>query len=161
MDLRRHSGTLNLYELIEDIKEFGKVAGIVKRKYQYEGPYAEGAFRKSKGICKTCRDFVAEMILLTFAPPEIRSLKEIVSAVGKECFAVVRTSDSGSESRWFDSSHRFAGVVQNPFCLSPHFDIASAVEKEFFGLINPVSPVQVRPVTNLALVYEGGDEASQ
>jgi hypothetical protein len=28
-------------------------------------------------------------------------------------------------------------------------------------LINPVSPVQVRPVTNLALVYEGGVEASQ
>ena len=94
-------------------------------------------------------------------PPGIRSLKGKVSAVGKECFAEVRTSDSGSESRWFDSSHRFAGVVQNPFRLSPHLDIASAVEKEFFGLINPVSPVQVRPVTNLALVYEGGVEASQ
>ena len=103
---------------------------------------------------------MAERIRLTFAPRN-RSLKAIVSAVGKECFAVVRTSDSGSESRWFDSSHRFAGVVQNPFRLSPHLDIASAVEKEFFGLINPVSPVQVRPVTNLALVYEGGVEASQ
>ena len=35
-----------------------------------------------------------------------RSLTIIVSAVGKECFAVVRTSDFRSESRWFDSSHR-------------------------------------------------------
>ena len=96
----------------------------------------------------------------TFAPRN-RSLKAIVSAVGKECFAVVRTSDYGSESRWFDSSHRFAGVVQNPFRMSPHLDIASAVERDYFGLIDPVSPVQVRPVTNLALVYEGGVEASR
>ena len=84
-----------------------------------------------------------------------------MSAVEEEYFAVERTSDYGSEGRWFDSSHRFAGVVKNPLRVSPHSDIASAVEKDSFGLVNPVSPVQARPVTNLALVYEGGVEASR
>ena len=45
-------------------------------------------------------------------PPYLNT--SIVSAVGEECFAMVRTSDSGSESRWFDSSRQFAGVVQKP-----------------------------------------------
>ena len=44
-----------------------------------------------------------------------------VSAVGEECFAVVRTSVYGTESHWFNSSHQFAGVVQNPHRLSPHY----------------------------------------
>lgn len=35
-------GTLNLDELIDDIREFGKSAEIIQRKYQYGDPYSEG-----------------------------------------------------------------------------------------------------------------------
>lgn len=35
-------GTLNLDELIDDIRVFGKRAEIVQRKYQSEDPYTEG-----------------------------------------------------------------------------------------------------------------------
>ena len=50
------------------------------------------ALRKQGKVCKPCRDFVAEMICLTFAPG-IRSLKEKVSAVGTDYFATDRTLD--------------------------------------------------------------------
>ena len=77
-----------------------------------------------------------------------------VSAVGEECFAVVRTSVSGTESRWFDSSHQFAGVVQNPRRLLPHKLKSKCRRQDILRFVSHVSLVRTHPWTFIVHVAQ-------
>ena len=77
-----------------------------------------------------------------------------VSAVGEECFAMVRTSDSGSESRWFDSSRQFAGVVQKPRRLLPHYHKSKCRRQDILRFVSHVSLVRTHPWTFIVHVAQ-------